>query len=132
MKKSEVEIGGTYIAKVSGKLTGVRITRESPYGGWDGTNLATGRAVRIRGGGRLRRKVNKAAECALNWAIAARAAGAGQPHSKPGQWVVDVPYRALPDDHAQAEPVRAYEQAGEPDGCYHCGSQQHKTSDCHE
>lgn len=56
MKKSEVEIGETYIAKVSGKLTAVRIYRESPYGGWCGTNVATGREVHIRGAQRLRRK----------------------------------------------------------------------------
>ena len=32
----------------------VRIDRESPYGGWDATNLATGRSVRIRTAARLR------------------------------------------------------------------------------
>jgi hypothetical protein len=25
----------------------------------------------------------------------------------------------------------AYEKSGEPDGCYYCGSHNHKTSDCH-
>ena len=43
MKKQDVQIGSTYSAKVSGVLAKVRITRESPYGGWHGTNLATGR-----------------------------------------------------------------------------------------
>lgn len=55
MKKSEVEIGRYYVVKVSGKLTRVKITGESPHGGWGGRNAATGRAVRIKTAGRLRR-----------------------------------------------------------------------------
>ena len=51
---------GRYVAKVSGSLVAVRIDRESPYGGWDATNLATGRAVRIRSAARLRRRVRVA------------------------------------------------------------------------
>ena len=54
MKKAEVKIGETYTAKVSGLLTKVRITAESPYGGWDAINLGTNHAVRIRGAQRLR------------------------------------------------------------------------------
>lgn len=54
MRKNEVEIGGTYHAKVSGRVVVVRIDRESPYGGWEATNTATGRAVRIRTAARLR------------------------------------------------------------------------------
>ena len=57
MKKSEIEIRGVYVAKVSGQLVSVRIDRESPYGGWDATNLATGRTVRVRTAARLRRRV---------------------------------------------------------------------------
>ena len=49
MKKRDVQIGNTYIAKLSGVLAKVHITRESLNGGWYGTNLATGREVRIRG-----------------------------------------------------------------------------------
>lgn len=56
MKKADVEIGGKYVAKVSGHLVAVRIDRESPYGGWDATNLASGRSVRIRTAARLRRR----------------------------------------------------------------------------
>jgi len=59
MKKAEVHIGSTYIAKVSGVLAKVRITAESPCGGWRGTNLATGREVRIRSAARLRRPTNE-------------------------------------------------------------------------
>jgi hypothetical protein len=59
MKKRDVEIGAIYIVKVSGKLTPVRLTRESPYGGWEGTNLATGREVRIRSAARLRYRLTQ-------------------------------------------------------------------------
>jgi len=37
----------------------VRITGESPYGGWRGKNLATGREIRIRSAARLRRPANE-------------------------------------------------------------------------
>lgn len=48
-EKRDVQIGSTCIAKVSGVLARLRITRESPYGGRYCTNPATGREVRIRG-----------------------------------------------------------------------------------
>ena len=54
MRKNQVKIGGTYRAKVSGKLVVVRLDRASHLGGWDATNLQTGRRVRIRTAGRLR------------------------------------------------------------------------------
>ncbi len=60
MKKNNVDIGATYAAKVSGKLARVRIERESPYGGWDATNVDTGRRVRIKSAQRLRRAVSDA------------------------------------------------------------------------
>ena len=56
MKKRDVVIGAVYEAKVSGKLCPVRIRRESPYGGWDATNMSTGRDVRIKSAQRLRRR----------------------------------------------------------------------------
>ena len=58
MKKKDVAIGGTYIAKVSGKLAKVRITGESRFGGWEAVNMETRREVRIRGAARLRRRVD--------------------------------------------------------------------------
>jgi len=58
MKKREVEVGGTYTAKVSGKLARVLVTGESRYGGWDAVNLDTKRKVRIRGAQRLRRRID--------------------------------------------------------------------------
>lgn len=48
MKKSDVRIGGMYLAKVSGSVSPVRLDAENPHGGWDGTNLDTGRQVRIK------------------------------------------------------------------------------------
>ena len=57
MQKQNVHIGSTYIVKVSGTLAKVRITRDHPRGGWYGTNLATGREIRIRTAARLRSEV---------------------------------------------------------------------------
>jgi hypothetical protein len=54
MKKSEVKMGGVYAAKVTNKSVQVRIDAESRYGGWDGTNLSTGKKVRIKSPARLR------------------------------------------------------------------------------
>ena len=55
MKKAQVTIGNTYTAKVSGDIHPVRIVSESSMGGWNATNLDTGRAVRIKSAQRLRR-----------------------------------------------------------------------------
>ncbi len=54
MKKSEVKLGGVYTAKVTDKLVEVRIDAESRHGGWDATNLTTGKKVRIKSAQRLR------------------------------------------------------------------------------
>ena len=62
MQKQDIRIGSTYIVKVSGLLAKVRITREHPRGGWYGTNLATGREIRIRTAARLRKEVPPAQE----------------------------------------------------------------------
>lgn len=58
MKKSEIKIGKTYTAKVSGNVVPVRIESESPYGGWVGRNILTKREVRIRSAARLRREID--------------------------------------------------------------------------
>ena len=62
MKKREIQIGGTYVVKVSGKLVPVRITAESAYGGWNAVNTTTGRQVRIRSAARLRYPVKQTTE----------------------------------------------------------------------
>jgi hypothetical protein len=58
MKKRDVTLGQVYAVKVSGAIQKVRVVAESPYGGWVGKNLATGREVRIRTAGRLRYPVD--------------------------------------------------------------------------
>jgi hypothetical protein len=58
MKRDEVKIGGVYTAKVTDKLVPVRIDAESRHGGWDATNMATGKKVRIKSPQRLRAEVN--------------------------------------------------------------------------
>jgi len=70
MKKSQVEIGATYIVKVSGKLARVRITYESPYGGWCGVNTATDRKIHIKSAARLRHKTREVGEAAFVRALA--------------------------------------------------------------
>ena len=60
MQKRNVNIGTTYIVKVSGALAKVRLTREHLRGGWFGTNLATGREIRIRTAARLRSEAKPA------------------------------------------------------------------------
>ena len=59
MKKNEITIGGIYAAKVSGKVVPVKITGESPYGGWDAVNTQTKRAIRVRSAARLRRPIRQ-------------------------------------------------------------------------
>ena len=54
MKKHEVQIGETYVAKVSGILAPVKITGVCPHGGWDAVNVKTGRQVRVKSAMRLR------------------------------------------------------------------------------
>lgn len=54
MKKSQVKVGKFYAAKVSDRMTTIRIDRENPRGGWDATNLRTGKTVRIKSAQRLR------------------------------------------------------------------------------
>jgi len=60
MQKHNIKVGSTYIVKVSGTLTKVRIAREHDRGGWSGINLATGREIRIRTAARLRSEVQTA------------------------------------------------------------------------
>lgn len=53
MKKDDVKIGKVYMAKVTDKLVPVRIDAENRYGGWDATNLATSKKIRIKSPQRL-------------------------------------------------------------------------------
>jgi hypothetical protein len=62
VKKRDVTVGQVYAVKVSGQVQEVRLDAESPYGGWIGRNLQTGREVRIRSAARLRFPVDHKAE----------------------------------------------------------------------
>ena len=81
MKKHEVKVGGEFIAKVSGKLVHVRIDRENPHGGWDASNVATKKAVRIKSAQRLRAEagVTKAEVKAAKVAVAAQVGAGAKP-----------------------------------------------------
>jgi hypothetical protein len=57
MRKTEVQIGHVYVAKISNQLTEVRIERPSPFGGWEARNINTGRTVRIKSAAKLRSEV---------------------------------------------------------------------------
>jgi hypothetical protein len=54
MKKEQIKLGGTYLAKVTDKVVPVRLDAENPHGGWDATNLVTNKKVRIKSAQRLR------------------------------------------------------------------------------
>jgi len=82
MKKNEVKVGGTYLAKVSDKVVPVRIDGENPHGGWDATNEATGKRVRIKSAQRLRGTVHKSRPLAVAAKEAAPAADVGPTAAK--------------------------------------------------
>jgi hypothetical protein len=63
MTKDKVEVGGRYIAKVSGRLVVVKILGErSLTRGWTALNCATGRHICIRSAQRLRRAISEVDE----------------------------------------------------------------------
>jgi hypothetical protein len=74
MKKDEVEVGGTYLAKVGTRMVEVRVERENGRGGWDASSVATGKPIRLKDPKHLRPV--KAAKGATS-----PAAGAGQPEA---------------------------------------------------
>jgi len=61
MKNSDVQIGATYLVKVADNLVPVKITREHPSGGWEGTSEKTGKTIRIKSAQRLRKRLGDAA-----------------------------------------------------------------------
>lgn len=61
MKNSEVQIGATYLVKVADNLVPVKLVREHPSGGWEGTSAKTGKTIRIKSAQRLRRRLADAA-----------------------------------------------------------------------
>ncbi len=83
MKKNDIKIGSTYTAKVSGNIAKVRIDAENKNGGWDATNLATKKKVRIKSAQRLRAEAGPPPKATDN-KDAKQASGV-----KPGGRVVD-------------------------------------------
>ncbi len=67
MKKSEIEKGGIYIAKVSGKIVKVRVNeiRQGVMTRYDCTNMATGRQITVRSAMRFRERSYRQAEDVL-------------------------------------------------------------------
>ena len=59
MKKAEVKIGGKYYANVTGKRVEIQIDAEKSTGGWNATNLATGKKIHIKSAQRLQGEVRK-------------------------------------------------------------------------
>ena len=53
MTAAQIKIGRYYAAKVSGKMTIVKIEAAIPRGGWEGRNIFTNRRVRIKSAVRL-------------------------------------------------------------------------------
>lgn len=85
MKKDEVKVGETYLAKVSDKVVPVRLDAENPRGGWDATNMATNKKVRIKSAQRLRGKAKTSAK--------AEAVGSGpamEPTPEPAKLTIHV------------------------------------------
>ncbi len=62
MKKNEIKVGGMYRAKVSDKVVTVRIDSTHTKGGWNATNTATGKRIRIKSAQRLRSAAKSAAK----------------------------------------------------------------------
>lgn len=58
MKKNEIKVGATYIAKVSNKLVKVQIVG-ARLQGWTAKNLETNRLIWIKSAQRLRSEVTK-------------------------------------------------------------------------
>ena len=59
MLKKDIIVGEHYLAKVSNKLTVVKIFGTVSSGGWHAVNEATGKIIRVKTAGRLRRHIAK-------------------------------------------------------------------------
>ncbi|MCL4197696.1 MAG: hypothetical protein KJZ69_09410 [Phycisphaerales bacterium] len=104
MKKNEIRIGGTYTAKVSGKIAKVRIDAESRHGGWDATNIETKKKVRIKSAQRLRSEVGPPPKASTTPPPKAGSKKDGTKASgvKPGGRVVDRDAQRIAERDAKA------------------------------
>lgn len=57
MRAKDIEVGNTYRALVSGKITVVRVIKINPNGGYWATNIRTGRTVKMRTAARFHERV---------------------------------------------------------------------------
>ena len=119
MKKNEVKIGSVYTAKVSDKLVEVRIDGENRHGGWDGTNLSTGKKVHIKSPARLRVEAQPGTAAAEQEGDAGakprkakRAAGEKKPKKMSG---LDAAAKVL-EEHGQPMGVKEMVEAAEAKG----------------
>jgi len=60
MKKNEVKVGHTYVAKVSDRLVPVRIDSVHSKQGWNATNTKTGKRIHVKSAQRLRQEAKPA------------------------------------------------------------------------
>jgi len=104
MKKDEIKIGQCYKAKVSDRIVTVRIDSTNSHGGWNATNTATGKRIRVKSAQRLRRAVTERR--------ALRGAPAGQ--SPVGAEPADDPQVAV-EDRAEARTEAEANAAAEAD-----------------
>jgi hypothetical protein len=99
MKAKDVCLNAYYYARVSGRVVKVRIEGESPYGGWDATNVETRRRIRIRSAQRLRAPV----PCPERCGRLSREARALADRADPNEG--DTPLGPPPDLEARAHPL---------------------------
>ena len=82
MKKNEIAIGQTYLAKVSNRIVPVRIDEEHPRSGWNATNLKTGKIVRIKSARKLRSVASQPEDTTRELASAIKSQSDTKPISK--------------------------------------------------
>jgi hypothetical protein len=109
MKKEQVQIGGTYVAKVSGQLAQVRIDAENRFGGWDATNVSTHRKVRIKSAQRLRRE-------AATLASTEAPVAADLPPQDIDERIAAAPPSIVPYEQRRARAEAAQSEAADDDG----------------
>ena len=107
MKKSEIKIGECYEAKVSNRIVSVRIDSTHSAGGWNATNTATGKRIRIKSAQRLRAEVKPKRS-------AAKATADATPEVNPTVEVITGQPLPEGDGGKAAKPHRVKKAAGEP------------------
>ena len=81
MKKNEVKVGQTYVAKVGDRLVQVRIDSVHSRGGWNATDTKTGKRSHIKSAQRLRGAAKPTARAKATVAKDEKAKGAAKPEA---------------------------------------------------